>query len=428
MQYHAKQIECLDALSKYSPVQQVLYGGSAGSGKSFLGCDWMLKRVLKYPNTRGLIGRAELKKLRLSTMATFWNLCAQYGIKPQEHYTYNGQDHVIKFYNGSEIILMDLADLPSDVDFARFGSLEISYYFVDEVAEVSKRCIDILDSRVRYNLVNGIPKGLMTCNPSKGWIYNDFYLASKNNELREDRAFIQALPTDNPHLPEIYLDKLRKLPEYDRKRLLEGNWEYDDDTDKLFATDNLLRCFRNEVFEGTKYITADIARFGADRTIICLWNGMSLTQIYELKRASLDEVAAKIKEVQMANGVLLKNIVADEDGIGAGVTDFLKCQGFRNGSKPISPNFMNLKAECYFKLAQIIEEGKMTFLTNQYKDTIVRELEMIKRHKADSDGKLQVTPKEIIKQREGISPDYADAIMMRMFYELYPNYAKYAMV
>ena len=62
---------------------------------------------------------------------------------------------------------------------------------------------------------------------------------------------------------------------------------------------------------------------------------------------------------------------------------------------------------------------------NDKKEQIVRELEMIKRHRADVDGKLQVTPKDQIKLREGISPDIADAIMMRMFFELNKSYGQY---
>ena len=62
---------------------------------------------------------------------------------------------------------------------------------------------------------------------------------------------------------------------------------------------------------------------------------------------------------------------------------------------------------------------------NKVKEQIVRELEMIKRHRADVDGKLMVTPKDVIKNREGISPDVADAIMMRMYFELNPSYGQY---
>lgn len=423
--YHEKQIQALELLSFESPIAQVLYGGGVFSGKSFLGCDWQIKRRLKYAGTKGLIGRAELKKLRLSTMQTFFELCTLHGLKPNVHYTYNGQDHVIKWYNGSQTILMDLADMPSDPDFQRFGSIEITDYFVDEVAEVSKRCIDILQSRVRYKLINDRPKGLMTCNPAKGWLYNEFYFANLKGELRNDRAFVQALPTDNPYISQTYLENLQKLPDYDRKRLLEGNWEFDDDSDKLFATDNLLRMFRNELLEGNKYITSDIARFGKDRTIICVWNGLTLTEIKVLHRASVDEVVNEIRTIAKNNNVLLQNIVCDEDGVGGGVVDFLKCRGFVNGSKAKQPQYQNLKSECYYLLAQFIEQNHLTCLVNSHKEQIVKELEMIKRHRADVDGKLQVTPKEQIKLREGISPDFADAIMMRMFFELNPSYGQY---
>jgi hypothetical protein len=423
--YHDKQKQALELLSIDNPISQVLYGGGVFSGKSFLGCDWQIKRRLKYPGTKGLIGRAELKKLRLSTMQTFFELCTFHGLKPNVHYTYNGQDHVIKWYNGSQTILMDLADMPSDPDFQRFGSIEITDYFVDEVAEVSKRCIDILQSRVRYKLINDRAKGLMTCNPAKGWLYNDFYFANLKGNLRSDRAFVQALPTDNPYISQTYLENLQKLPEYDRKRLLEGNWEFDDDSDKLFSTDNLLRMFRNELIEGKKYITADIARFGKDRTIICVWHGLTIIDIIELNRASLDEVVNKIRLVTKEHSILLQDVVADEDGIGAGVVDFLKCRGFVNGSKPKQPQYQNLKSECYYKLAQYVEENRLTILVNGRKEQIVKELEMIKRHRADVEGKLMVTPKDVIKNREGISPDVADAIMMRMYFELNPSYGQY---
>ena len=63
MKYHQKQIDALNLLAIDNDCRQLLYGGGVGGGKSFLGCDWQIKRRLKYPNTRGLIGRSELKKL-----------------------------------------------------------------------------------------------------------------------------------------------------------------------------------------------------------------------------------------------------------------------------------------------------------------------------------------------------------------------------
>ena len=426
-QYLQRQVEALMHLAIDSPVEQVLYGGGAGGGKTRFGCMWQIQRRLKYAGTRSLIGRSKLDTLKKTTLNTFFETCADFGLLADKHYNYNGQTNVITFFNGSEIVLKDLFAYPSNPNFDSLGSLEITDYFIDEVAEVTEKAVNIVHSRCRYKLneFNLIPKGFLSCNPSKGWLYNEFYLKYKNNELPVHRAFVQALPTDNPHLPQAYIESLRRLPEYDRKRLLEGNWEFDDDSDKLFATDNLLRMFRNELLDGTKYITSDIARFGKDRTIICVWNGLTLVELKMLHKASIDEIVNEIRNTAKNHNVLLQNIVCDEDGVGGGVVDYLKCRGFVNGSKAKQPQYQNLKSECYYTLAQYIEENKLTIFVNDKKEQIVRELEMIKRHRADVDGKLQVTPKDQIKLREGISPDIADAIMMRMFFELNKSYGQY---
>jgi len=423
--YNDKQKLALKYLSIESDIWQVLYGGAASGGKSFLGCDWQIKRRLKYPGTRGLIGRAELKKLRLSTMATFFELCAQYGLVAGRDYTYNGQDHVINWYNGSQTILMDLADMPSDAEFQRFGSIEITDYFVDEAGEVSEKCIAILASRVRYKLINDKPKGLLTCNPHKGWLYNDFYNAKRNGTIRSDREFIQALPTDNPHISPVYLQSLQLLPDIDRKRLLEGDWDYDETKDRLYEYDDLLRCFRPSTNLGDKFITADIARMGDDRTVIVVWNNLHAEKFVVLKHKPINEVVDTINDLIKNHSVRLSNVLVDEDGIGGGCKDYLHCKGFLNGSKAVRDNYMNLKSDCYFKLGELISSNAITF-ESTHKDTIVKELEMIRREKIDSDGKLRVTNKEDLKKRHGISPDFADAIMMRAFYELKKNFGKYA--
>ena len=433
VEYHEKQLQALDLLGIHSDVSTVLYGGAVFGGKSLLGCEWQIMRRLKYPGTKGLIGRAELKKLRLSTMATFWEQCAKRGLVPGVHFSYNGQDHVIKWFNGSQTILMDLADMPSDPEFQRFGSIEITDYFVDEGAEVSKRCIDILNSRVRYKLVNGKAKGLITCNPSKGWLYNEFYLPFKENRLPDHLAFVRALPTDNPYMPDKYYQSLLRLPEYDKQRLLYGNWEFDDDTAKLFFTSDIRAMFRSEPARDKEesYITADIARFGADKSVIMLWKGLRVLQVSTLEKQGVDVVSQFIRDLRDTHGVPLKNIVVDEDGIGGGVVDNLRCTGFINHSKATdNAKYVSIKHECYFKLASYIAGGKINIegANEALQAVITRELEAIKRHNSDKDTRLCVTPKDVIKQLQGFSPDHADCLMMRMYFELHPNRGKYVIV
>jgi hypothetical protein len=430
-EFHPKQIECLSALSNNSPFIQVLYGGAAGGGKSRLGVHWQIMRRLKYPGTRGLIGRSKLATLQITTLRSFFEVAQHLKLVAGKHYHYNGQSHIITFSNGSEIILKDLFAYPSDPNFDSLGSLELTDAFIDEVSQVTHKAVTIVQSRLRFKLVEFDlkPKMLMTCNPSKGWLYNDFYQPSIQGTLPDHKCFIAALPSDNPSLPASYYDNLSLLPEIDRQRLLEGNWDYDESNDRIYQYDDLLTCFRDEKVGGNeKYITADIARYGKDRTVICYWQGCTLIEVKLLVKKSIVEVVAAIREIIAAHGVTLSNVVVDEDGIGGGVVDTLKCRGFLNGSRAVhAEKFTNIKAEAYFKLGELIEKNAITFMAGP-KETIVKELDLIRRRNPDGDGKLAVIGKEEIKQKHGFSPDYADAIMLRMFFELRPNYGKYAVI
>ena len=428
IEFLPKQIECLNALGLDSPAEVVLFGGAAGGAKSFTGCAWQIQRRLKYPGTRGLIGRSKLDTLKKTTLKTFFEVAGLFGLVANKHYQFNAQSNVITFYNGSEIILKDLFAYPSDPSFDSLGSLEITDSFLDECSQISKKAVDIVRSRIRYKLTqyNLTPKTLLTCNPSKGWLYNEIYAPWRAQNLP---AFIQFIPSrvaDNPHLPPSYAETLARLPEVDRKRLLEGDWDYDETADALFLTDDILRAFREPQNEGELFITADVARLGKDRTVIALWRGLSLIHITELRKKRIDETAAVIRSIADHHKVKLSNTLADADGLGAGLVDVLKCREFRNGARATKPErFVNLKAECFFKLAEYIELNRVIF-PQGHRDTIVKELDLIRRKNPDGDGKLAVTGKEEIQRTHGMSPDYADAIAMRMFFELFPNYGRYS--
>lgn len=429
IEYLPKQKEALRVLGNSHPARTVLFGGGAGPGKSFIGCAWQISRRFKYPGTRGLIGRSKLDTLKKTTLKTFFEVAHVLQLLPNEHYTINNQTHVITFANGSEIILKDLFAYPSDPEFHSLGGLELTDAYVDEAAQVSKRAIDILQSRIRYKLreYNLPPKMLLTCNPSKGWLYNEFYSPYKSQTLPAHLAFIPSLATDNIHLPDSYLETLERLPEVDRRRLLYGDWEYDESIDNLYQYDDLVRCFRDEESKGDKYISADIARLGKDRTVICVWHGLHLIEIHELRKQPITTVVTNVRQICDKHGIKLSNVICDEDGVGGGVVDSLKCRGFLNGGRAKQPDkFINQKAECYFKLAELIEQNKVVFKTASFRDVIVQELDMIRRRTPEADGKLAVISKEEIARMHGKSPDYADAIMMRMYFELFPNYGSYS--
>lgn len=404
--------------------KELIYGGAAGGGKSALGVLWLIEQCQLYPGTRWLMGRSKLKALKETTLNTFFELTTS--LKISNQYNFNSQSGIIYWNNGSEILLKDLYAYPSDPNFDSLGSLEITGAFIDECNQISYKAWQIVKSRIRYKIkqLGLTPKMLGTCNPAKNWVYSQFYLKQKNNTIEPDKRFIQSLPKDNPHLPASYLESLLSLDENSKQRLYYGNWEYDNDPAKLMDFEKIQNIFTNEFVEGGQmYISADIARFGSDKMVIMVWSGFRVIDIQTLNKSSITEIAQLIRDLANKYKVPLSNIIADEDGVGGGVVDILRCKGFVNNSKPLLVEnqivqYQNLKTQCYFKLAELVQSDSLFVKCNDFTvvDEITKELEQVKRDKIDSDGKLQIVSKEMVKQSIGRSPDYSDALMMRMYF------------
>ena len=82
-------------------------------------------------------------------------------------------------------------------------------------------------------------------------------------------------------------------------------------------------------------------------------------------------------------------------------------------------NFKNLKAQCGWKLAEVINEHKIAIRVPEYRDIIIEELTSILRDKeVDNEGKKQLRSKEDVKKEIGRSPDIGDTLLMRMWFEL----------
>ena len=423
------QKECLKYLFD-NKTKEVLFGGAAGGGKSWVGVSYLILMATKYPKTRYLMGRSKLDALKKTTLNTFFEVCVAWNLKAIEHYTFNGSSNVITFYNGSEIILKDLFLYPSDRNFDSLGSLEITSAFIDEANQITEKAKNVVASRLRYKLdENGlIPKMLMTCNPAKNWVYSEYYRPSKDKTIKPYRKFIQSLVGDNTYISKHYEKQLFELDELSKQRLLYGNWEYDVTNDSLIEYDAILSLFNQKGIDGDKYITCDVARFGADKTVIMYWQGLHLRYVRTLLKSAVNDVVDEIKKLQQENQVNLTNIIVDEDGVGGGVKDYLRCKGFINNSRALNnDNYQKLKNQCYYKLADLINKGQIGISCSDVnvKNYIIEECEQVRTKDADKDNKLQILQKDTVKGILGRSPDYSDALAMRMYYEIDNNFGKY---
>jgi PBSX family phage terminase large subunit len=426
MKLTIKQTQAIDYLED-DVTTEILFGGGAGGAKSFLGCYWILKMCLKYDGTRYVVGRWKRKYLYETTLNSFWEVCKLQGVRPEEHYKFNSQAGTITFFNGSQILLKDLFTYPSDANFDSLGSLEITGAFIDEANQIDEKAKNILKSRIRYKLdENGlIPKILYSCNPAKNWVYTEFYKPDKENTLADNKAFIQALATDNPFVSKHYIESLKELPKASKERLLFGNWQYDNDPSTLMEFDNIVNLWNNDhVIEfKQKYITADIARFGQDKTVVMVWYGLILKEIHTMDISAVNQSVDLINQLRQKHQIPSNAVCIDSDGVGGGTADYIKgCAKFVNNARPIKKdNYQNLKTQCYYALSDAVNKGQIYIETESHREEIIQELEYVKMHDMDKDNKLKILPKEKVKEHIGRSPDFSDAMAMRMYFEVKPK-------
>ena len=231
-----------------SSEEDVLYGGAAGGGKSFA----LLVDPLRYchnPNHRGLLLRRTLDEL-----TELIDKSRQLYTKAFPKATFRESKSTWVFPSGAT---MWFTYLDRDKDVTRFQGQAFNWIGIDEITQYPTPYVwDYLRSRLRTTDDELRPYMSMRCTGNPGgvggwWIkkmYVDPHVSNEafpatdietNTQLlypeghekaRQPlfyRKFIPARLTDNPYLMQDgrYEAMLRSLPEVERKRLLEGDWD-----------------------------------------------------------------------------------------------------------------------------------------------------------------------------------------------------------
>lgn len=221
-------------------VDELLYGGAAGGGKSRFARAEALAFGLQVAGSATLILRRTFKDLnRAGGMIQGLRMEV-----PRELGTYNGTDHVLTLRNGSTI---ELGYLASDADVTNYQGAEYQLIIVDEVTQQTEFRYRYLLSRLRASgpLAERMaraglrPRMIATGNPGgigHGWVKSRFIdpapagVAWRPAPSLEDpdpgvRCFIPAKVTDNHHIDDGYVRKLNALPEDERRALRDGDWD-----------------------------------------------------------------------------------------------------------------------------------------------------------------------------------------------------------
>jgi phage terminase large subunit len=422
---NSKQEQALIELTR-GVSKEIVYGGAAGGAKSWTGASYFTFMCECFPGTRYFVARNELTDLKNGTLVTFQKVWKAYGV---EGVQWKEKDHYILFDNGSRIDFIEVKFKPSDKDYISLGSVEYTGGWIEEAGEAHSGAYETLKTRIGRHLNDkyGIrPIIFITCNPNKNWLYYTFYNPYKRGELPSDKLYIEALPTDNPAIDREYIAQLQGLKDKAKKeRLLFANWDYDDDPAALVETDAMMDLFTNDHVEarGEKRLSADLAMKGRDRFVAGNWHGLVVNVAIDKEYSTGKEIESDLKKCMIANQVPRSKTVVDSDGLGNYLESYLEgIKEFHGGARAKDHKvYANLKSECAFLLASLINDRKIKVIcTQSQRERIIEELGVLKQKSVDADEKRkQIISKDDMKARLNRSPDYLDMLIMGMYFELY---------
>ena len=162
----------------------------------------------------------------------------------------------------------------------------------------------------------------------------------------------------------------------------------------------------------TIVLAVDVARFGSDRSVILTRRGHTVEHIRTLRNLDTMKVAGWVAATIRETSPEL--VVVDEIGVGAGVVDRLREQGFPVRGINVARRarqetlFTNLRAEGYWQLRELFASGEIDIPND---NQLIGELAAL-RYSFDSQGRIQMESKDSMRQRSLPSPDKADALML----------------
>ncbi len=438
LQLSKRQKIALDLLDN-PQITDLLFGGGAGGGKTVLVCLWIALQCRNYPGIRIALGRKQGKRLRESTVVTLLHKVHAYlGIHKTE-YKYNSLSGYITYINGSVIHLLDLAPQPSDPDFDTLGSTEYTHVVVEECGEIIDKDMQILGSRKnRYlNKEYGITgKTVLTTNPSQNFVRSEFYEPYKklgagqyrkwvhgdvyvnDEKLPAYKCFVRALVTDNPFADKNYIEELKRKPPHERKRLLEGDWDYVDTDDMLFTSLLLDRSMISELSTGNKYIGVDVADKGKDKTVASYMENGILREQKELNvdttgEKAISELTAleliKFAQQRGFDDNMARQIAVESNGVGVGVRDFMRARGWFITEYTATASS---RSKGFYDLFKHLDDGTTKIFAQLETMSDLRKQLTAMTYEFKENLEPSIIQKKKLKEILGHSPDEADSFMI----------------
>ncbi len=384
-----------------------VYGGRGGA-KTYSGSKILLY-IANQSKKRILCTREIQNTIRESIHSELSGIIQKYNYSDVYEIT---QYSIINNKTKSDFIFTGLKDQGNKQSVKGIAGVDIC--LIEEAQAVSQGSLDVLIPTIRAQ-------------DSELWFFYNPRLPDDPVELLrnkiplEDKLEINIGWEDNPFLStEILRDIQISKAAYDKGlddsylHIWQGQPVSLSDR-AVFKQKEIISAVNREIsLEGAIEIGVDVARFGTDRTVYFKRKGMKIIDWKMYQGLNVVDNANYVMDFADRDKKI--RIKVDDSGVGGGVTDMLKSQGYNvlpvnNGQQAKDPDkYNNAISEQWFELKNKINEISIPDIQDLKSELMMREW------KLDNKGRRVIESKEEYKKKGFRSPDFADAFLL-CYYE-----------
>lgn len=385
------------------------------AGKTTLSCAELIIKAITTNKCLYAYIAPELKQAKLIAWKMLKDMCEQFrgqtvGVDKKGNaislVEFRESELIVRFWNESEIRLLG-ADNPDSLRGAKLAGAVI-----DEVAQMPKELWTeivypaLLDSK-GFALFIGTPKGVN--------LFSELFDRGQDIAFQKDWNSMRFTCYETGVLSEDDIELYKKsVSEEVFKREMLCDFSASGVDNLLSQKDVYDACHRkiDATFnERTDlYMGVDVARFGADRSVIFFRKGMVAEEPIVLQGLDLVTLARTIRKLVTERNP--KQIFVDGTGVGGGIVDMLMSWGvyvndINFGHKSLDKQFLNMRTEMWCKMAEWVKRGASLPNNSELLSELCMPI-------YDYNEKMQkvLESKRQIRDRLGKSPDLADALAL----------------
>lgn len=248
-------------------------------------------------------------------------------------------------------------------------------------------------------------------------------------------TFIEAKLSDNIQLMRsdpTYLANLANQSEEQRARDLDGNWKYRSVGDDMIKLQHMENFYHAPYKQGdnVRRVSCDVAFEGGDNMVMVLWVGWHIQDIYVCQfnsRMAVNAVKSKLNEWHVRE----ENFTYDLNGLGQAFKGFFPKAIPFNNREAVTDEFKgiyaNLKSQAAYLFADKLINCEISINENlidkKFNGTplsliLNKERKAIRQSINEADKGFSLIKKVEMKSIVGHSPDFIEAMLMRMIFEI----------